>query len=260
MPDEQGVQAASPQPDVTPAPSAEEVPVAPLPEATIQAAPQAEVPFNQHPRWIERQQELERERASRVALEQQNRMLMETMQRFAPQQVRPDMWAGKIDHPDPATAMFWQQQKQLFDVAKMEAKQEAVAELQPLIQAGMGQIAQLNVRQFRQDNPDIQPGSQDEALVIAYMEGRVDGIKHPIDSARNNAVVRRLETENRALKGKQSAVQNKVAANFSESSSGIPSSSGLPQKPQDWRDRAREAYRKGGDLADVANAIGMRRT
>ena len=266
MPDDPGAVVDSPQPDVNAAPSAEEVPVAPLTDGVAEGSPQspppasADVPFHQHPRWIERQQELERERAARVALEQQNRLLMETVQRAIPQPTRPDMWAGKTDHPDAATARFWQEQKQVMEQAKQEAVAEAEARLQPLIQAGMNQLAQINVRQFRQDNPDIQPGSQEEALVIAYMEGRVDGLRHPIDSARNNAVIRRIEAENRSLKGKQTTVRAKVDANASEASSGIPSSAGLPQRPPDWRDRVRDAYRKGGDLADVANAIGMKRT
>src|SRR3990167_7822517 len=83
MPDDPGAVVDSPQPDVNAAPSAEEVPVAPLTDCVAEGSPQspppasADVPFHQHPRWIERQQELERERAARVALEQQNRLLME---------------------------------------------------------------------------------------------------------------------------------------------------------------------------------------
>ncbi|HAM40750.1 MAG TPA: hypothetical protein DCP69_05280 [Candidatus Omnitrophica bacterium] len=227
------------------------------PSSTL-AEPVADVPFHKHPRWIERQNELARERQEKAELQRQNQLLLETMQRVAPQPQpasQPDFWEGRVNHPDPVTAQYWQGQKQMFELAVETGKQRAIAELQPVIHAGMQKLAAIDTKNFRQENPDIQPGSQEEALIIAYMEGRVDGVRHPIDSARNNAVVKRLEAENRAYKSKQALTPAKRAAAQIESSPGIPQSAGLPPKPGDWRERVGAIIDKGGSFRDAANAI-----
>lgn len=259
MPEETpGVVADSPQPDVTPAPSAEDV----SPQQTSQEAPastsqpsadEQRVPYT-------RFQEVIREKE---ALRQQAQMLAETLQRVAPQpQAAPvnNPWAGLVDHPDAATAQFWQQQQKLLAYERDLARQEAVQELQPVINAGMQELARMTAKEFRRENPEVKPGSEDERLIIAYMNGQVDGVRHPVESAKRNAMYDKLETENRAFKGKQQSVSSKVAANASDSSSGMPPTAGLPQKPRSWQDNVRDAFRKGGDLSDIANAAGMRRT
>lgn len=245
--------------DAVAAPSAEGVQE---PVVSEQGLPPAEtpesVPFNKHPRWIERQQELERERQRVADLQRQNHLLLETMQRVAPQSPPPqqvDFWDGRLNHPDPATAQYWQQQKQLFDLAVQTGKQSALQEITPLLTAGMQKFAANDLKVFRAENPDILPGSQEETLIIAYMEGRVDGVRHPIESARNNAVIKRLETELHTLRQKQAATPQKRQAANSERSSGIPPASGLPPRPGDWRETAGAIIDKGGDMVDVAKAI-----
>lgn len=257
---------APPASDVETAPSAAPVesqepvvsPESAPPQPAVEPAPESDVPFHQHPRWIERQQELARERQRATDLQRQNQLLLETMQKVVPQPQptqTPDFWEGRINHADPATAQYWQGQKQMFELAVQTGKQAAIAELSPVIQAGMQKLAAIDTRDFRKENPDIAPGSQDEALVIAYMEGRVDGLRHPIESARNNAVIKRLEAENRALKSKQSAIPAKRAAAQTTHGAGIPQGAGLPARPGDWREQAGEVLDRGGGMKDVLHLV-----
>lgn len=227
-------------------------------ESVESPTPGTELPFNKHPRWIERQQELERERKISADLQRQNQLLLETMQRVAPQPTKApvhDPWEGLVNHPDPATAQFYQQQRALVQHERQQAKQEAIAELMPVIDAGRQEIARLNTKEFRKENPEIQPGSPNEALVVAYMEGRMDGVAHPIESAKRNAMYDKLEAENRALKSKQATVPQKRAAAQPESSAGMPQTAGLPPKPGDWRERAGAVIDAGGDFVEVAQSI-----
>ena len=259
MPDNVDVTAApSPAPDVAAAPSAVPEPLAsPSGEGTLsptQAQPvveEARIPLSRLNEVIEQKR----------AAEAREARLLEALQRSQPQPqpvAQPDFWAGRTDHPDPATAQYWQGQRQMFDLAVQRGKQEAIAELQPVIQAGMSQLAQMSTKEFRRENPEIKVGSEEERQVVAYMNGQIDGVRHPIESAKRNALYDRLETENRALKSKQTLVATKVAANGSESSAGIPATSGLPGQPGNWRENVRQAFRKGGDLAAILNAAGAR--
>ena len=125
----------------------------------------------------------------------------------------------------------------------------------PMIQAGMEKLAQIDVREFRKENPDIKPGSPEEQQIIAYMTGQVDGIKHPMESAKRNAQFERLQTEVKAYKTKQAAIPQKRAAASSEASAGIPAGSGLPGKKNGWEDRVGEVLDKGGSLRDAAKHL-----
>lgn len=259
-----GASAVSPQPDEKTAPSAEatqrseQVPETGTPSSTTPAQPaEHDVPFHQHPRWIERQQELE-------ALRQQNQALTQTVQRMAqlPQptqasQPAADPWDGYVNHVDPVQAQFWTQMRALVQHERQLAKHEAIRELQPVIQAGMQELVQLNLREFRKENPEVTPGSKEEANMIAYMDGRIDGVRHSLESAKRNALYDRIALENQALKGSQQSARTKLAANTSEASPGIPSTATLPAKAGNWRDRVRASYRKGGSLTEIANAAGM---
>jgi hypothetical protein len=174
----------------------------------------------------------------------------------APAQPEVDPYAGM----DPQTAEFYRQMDK-----RIESKAAAIADyrtqgLYQAVDAGRREIARLNAKDFRKDNPDIKPGSPEENLVAAYMSGQMDGVQHPIESARKNVMFDKLEAENRAFKSKQSTVPQKRAAANSESSSGIPAGAGLPNRTVRGEDRAEEALDKGGNVLDAAAAFfGMRR-
>lgn len=249
MPEEvQDVAPASSPADVT-ASSAE------APETEVsQQAPASPSPVEEQRVPYDRFQEVIREKQ---ALQEQTQQLMGLLQqRQAPPVTPPahDPWDGLVNHQDAGTAQFYQNLQRVVRAERQAAKQEAVAELQPVIQAGMERIAQMDIREFRKDNPEIKPGTEEERQVIAYMNGQVDGIRHPLESAKRNAMYDRLEQENRALKGKQQQVPRKQAAN-TESSPGIPQVSGLPRKASGWKDQVGEVLDRGGNFRDAANKL-----
>jgi hypothetical protein len=239
---------APPTPEPQPEGSSEQgTPQAPPPATP----PTEDVPFHQHPRWIERQKEIERLRVERDEAQRLARLAVERIQQptQAPVQ-QDDPWQGLVNHPDPATAQFYQQQRTLF---QREAERMADQKLQGVLQAvdaGRRELAAIKIGQFRKENPDIKPGSQEEAAIANFVQQGFD-----LDTARKLALYDMLEAENRALKGKQASVgQKRVAAN-SEASAGIPAGAGLPPKPGDWRERAGAVLDKGGTMKDVANSI-----
>ena len=234
---------SSPAIDV-PAPSAEVVVPAPVSE-------EAKIPLSRLNEVLEQKKAAEAREAQLLEALRVQRTVA------APTTTQPSFWEGRVNHADPATAQYWQQQKEMFELAKAEAKKEALQELQPAINAGVQKIAGWELREFRAQNPDIAQGSAEEQQVISYMAGQVDGIRHSLDSARNNVVIKRLEAENRALKAKQSGTPLKAAANV-ETSSGIPATAGLPLTATSWRERVGEAYEKtkGDVLATVNAALG----
>lgn len=224
---------------------------------TSQAEPTTK-PWNLPPeqRW----EELRRERdEARKREHQAFELLQQAAQRpvapVAPATPQVDPWDGLTSHPDPATAQFYQQQKKLVEHAVRQGRDQAFQELSPVIQKLQQGQAAMTIKEFRKENPDIAPGSEEERLVMAYMNGQVDGVYHPIESARNNAVIRKLETEVKTLRARQAATPGKRAAARMESSNGIPASAGGPAPQGDWRQRGAAVVDQGGSLLDVARAV-----
>ena len=259
---DKGVKGASPAPDVDAAPSAEvsqeetpsEAPVTEQAPPTPSQPAADDVPFHQHPRWIERQKELEETRKQR---DDALRLAQQVVERTPPVQTQPqaDPWTPYVSHQDPETARFWTSMRDLVRHERQQGRQDAVQDLQPVIQAGMEKLAMIDLRDFRKDNPEISPGSQEEQQIVSYMEGRVDGMRHPLESAKRNVLFNRLNSEVKSYKTKQAAIPQKRAAATSESSSGIPSTAGLPGKPRTSNDVASDILDKGGTMRDVAKAI-----
>ena len=243
------------------APSPEPEPPAPETTPPLPSQPvSTDVPFHQHPRWIERQRELEDARRRADQAEHLARLALERSQLPQAPVAQPDPWEGKVNHPDATTAQYWQEMRRLVQYERQQAKQEAVQELMPVIDAGRQELARISVQEFRRQNPDIKPGSEEERLVAAYMNGQIDNVRHPIESARRNALYDRLEAENRALKSKQSSVSQKRAAAHTDSSAGIPQTAGLPQTKASAEEAAGEVLSQGGNAVQAAAAFfGIRR-
>ena len=261
MPDDlPGAVADSPQPDASPAPSAEPQPV---PDQPSQPGPAPSTPadstrnFNLPPeeRWnqlrAERQEAMQRaERAEAMA-----RMALEKFQASPQQTIQAnDPWEGKVNHPDPQTALFYQEQRRLFQVEAERAADQKLQGVMQAVNAGRQELASIKVAQFRKENPDIKPGSPEESAIATFVQQG-----HDIDTAKKLALYDTLEAENRAFKSKHASVGQKVAANVTAPTAGIPSTAGLPGKPGDWREKVRESFRKGGGLADIVNAAGATR-
>ena len=251
MPDEvQDVAGDSSTPDVTAAPSAEGQ-EAPQQAVVQQTAEEQRVPLERFQAVIQEKQRLQEEKAQRVAMLQRP---VQVMQQPA-QPAATDPWDGLVNHVDPATAQFYQRMQQVVRAERFAGKQDAIQELSPVIQAGMTRLAELDIRDFRRDNPEIKAGSDQEKLVVSYMNGQMDGVRHTLESAKRNALFDGLQEENRTLKSKQQAVPKKVVAGQVESSSGIPQVSGMPKPVQTTSDVVSQVVRQGGSMMDAAKAI-----
>ena len=248
---------ASSTPDAQAAPSAEVVTQTPSQEQVSQEAtaptsqPEpTDVPFNKHPRWIERQRELEEARRQRDEAQRLTQLALERQPIPQQPQVQPqDPWAGLVDHPDSATAQFWQTQRKL-----QEPLMQRVQGLEQTVTAGTQELAELRIENFRLKNPEITPNSPEENAVAGYVRAG-----YRLNDAKKLALYDlkygKLEEEVKTLKSKQSAIPQKVAAARSEASAGIPNTSGLPPARGDWRERVSEIHDKGGTFKDMANAI-----
>lgn len=253
MPDDAGVVADSPQPDVA-APSAEMAPEPQEPQQAPALPSQPVAPVEEQRVPLTRLQEVIRERDLE---RQRNQQLLELAQRMQPSAPTPpvaDPWEGKVNHPDPQTALFYQEQKRLFEY---EARRVAEQQNQGLLQAvnaGRQELATMKIAQFRKENPDIKPNSVEEQAIAGFI-----GQGYDLDTAKKLALFDRQEQELQALRAKQSSVGQKVAANQTGPTPGMPATAGLPGRPGDWRENVRQAARKGGSLADIVNAAGASR-
>ena len=254
------------QPDSSPVAAPADSSLAPVVPASPQvpgqappptSQPEAAKPWNLPPedRWNELRRD--RDEARRAYQELAGRIA----QPVQPAQPQADPWDGLVNHPDLATAQHYATLKRVVDHSVQQGREQAYRELNPVIGKLQRDQAAIGLKDFRKENPDIVPGSEDEVLVVAYMEGRVDGMPHSIESARNNAVIRKLEMEVKTLRGQRAATPQKRQAAGVESSAGIPATAGLPPKPGDWKETASAIIDKGGGMLDVAQAIfGRKRT
>ncbi len=250
-----GAPETSPVSDAESAPSAEPQEASPdqAPEQGTPPSTQPEQPkqWNMPPaeRWDElRRQREEAERRAAKA-EEMARMALERVQ--APQQpVIPesDPWNELVNHPDPATARFYQQQRKVIEATAEQIANRKLAHVQQFMQQGEQELLALKVSQFRREN-GIKPNSPEEAAMLPYVQRGFD-----LDTAYKLARFEQLQAEVNTLKSKQANIPRKVAASNSEASSGIPSSSGLPAKQGDWRQRTGEVLDKGGTFKDALKA------
>ena len=264
VPDKGAPAGASPTPGADTAPLAEVVEEQPpsSEQVTEQAPPTPSQPATEDVP-IERQKELEEARRQKNESDRQRdeamRLVQEALQRpvqpVQPPQPQADPWEPYVKHQDPQTAQFWQSMHTLVQHERRQARQEAVQDLQPMIQAGMEKLAVMDLRDFRKENPEITAGSKEEAQIVAYMEGRMDGMRHPLESAKRNVLFDKLNTEVKAYKTKQAAIPQKRAAATSEASAGIPAGAGLPGQKRGAMDRASEVADKGGGVLDMAKAF-----
>jgi len=245
---------SSPAPDA-PAPSADGVPVQEQvsQEGTAPTTPSTPEPqFNMPPaeRWEELRQQraAAEERAQRA--EAMARMALERVQ--APQGApAEDPWAGLVNHPDPATAQFYQQQQRLFQHEARRVSEQQSQSLMQAVDAGRRELAGMKISQFRKENPEIKLNSPEEHAIAGFV-----GQGYDLETAKKLALYDRQEQELLALKAKQSSVGGKVAANQTGPTQGMPATAGLPGQPGDWRNNVRTAFRKGGGLAEIVNAAG----
>ena len=259
MPDDQvvtpGAPAASPPPPDAPAVSSAAPLEASAPSTSESAPPpssqsESPKPWNQPPeeRWNEILQERD---AARHAYQELVGRVSQPAAPVLPATPEPDPWEGLVNHPDPQTAQFWQQQYKL-----QQPILQKVQGLERVVETGTQELATLRVENFRLKNPDIAPNSPEEQAVSAYVRAG-----YPLEAARKLGLFDlhygQLRHENDTLKGRAGTTPQKLAANATDASSGMPPTTGLPRPPMDWREKVRQAHRKGGSLQELVNAAGV---
>ena len=200
------------------------------PPSSQPVSPPEEPPFHQHPRWQEMQQE-------KRVLQDQNRQLLETLQRVAQPQGQPqpqvevDPYAGM----EPQTADFYRQMDRRIEQKAAQIAAQQVQPLQQALVAGQRQLVGITISKFYQDNPDVVPNSP-EAEAIANLVHPPDGspglqLEHakwvvmgPKYAQQARAGTQRVNTQQQ----RQTAVRQAAP----EHGSGIPSTAGAINQPQ----------------------------
>lgn len=210
--------------------SQESSPAAPV-ETTTQKVEQAEVPFNEHPRF---QELIEERRYLREQLAAANNRQISQPQ---VQQAEADPYAGM----DAETKAFYQNvDKRAEQIANKIVAQKEVVFSRELAETKQI-LATVAYERFQSKHPDVAPDSPEEAS-IARLYGRgyslEDAYKVAMFDKMQNQKVQQAQVKQKQI------IQQKVAANVETST--IPAGSGLPQaKKRTIRDFVEEQFAKG---------------
>ena len=194
---ENAIEASQPS-DVQSAPSAEQTgePVAHVETPTQKVEQEKEVPFNEHPRWREVQEE--RNYWRELALKQAQPTVSPTPQA--------DPYAGLT----PEEKVFWQ---------KVDERAEAIAQkkiesVRPQVEQELRQtkeaVSLMAYERFQQQHPDVKPGSPEENAIAQYFQKG-----YTLDDAYKVVMFDKIGTQ-KAQQAKEvlvNKVQQKIAAN-----------------------------------------------
>ena len=212
------------------------------PTPPAEPAGEKEPPFNTHPRWIERQRELEE-------LREQNRQLLTIAQQrnLQPPQPQADPLQPLVNHQDPATAQFWQQVQTVARHVSQQTAREAVQPVEQYVQLGRQELATMTLAQFRRENPDIAPGSAEEAAIARLVAPSNGAPGLPLEYAKRvvmyDHLTSKLQQQKQADTTKRQ-VQKRVAT--PEATAGQPASAGGPARASSFRERMDAALRGEG--------------
>ena len=138
-----------------------------------------------------------------------------------------DPYAGMT----PEEERFWRMQRQIAREEAQKVTQEQLGNIQPVIDAGRMELAQIKVGEFRRTHPDIKPNSPDE-LEIAQ---RIQMGYTPDDAYWSIMGPRGIKTaEDRGKQQVKQQIEAKKKANV-ESSASIPQQA-QPKPKKSWRD------------------------
>ena len=130
-------------------------------------------------------------------------------------------WEGLVNHPEPETARYWQSQKRIQDHYESRHQQD-MAQVRAQQQHLAVQGTAMYLDQFRRENPDIQPGSQEERAIAERI-----GQGYPLEEAKRivmyDVLQRRLSQH--SSQETQRRQQQKQHAS-PEAGPGMPASSG----------------------------------
>jgi len=207
----------------TPASSETAPPQPAAAEPSVQAA--EPVSFDQHPRWQERQRELE-------ALRAQNQQLLDAVQRIAQPVTQAQPPADPYAGMDAATAEFYRNMDRRIE---QKAQEISVRQMQPILQSmdlGRQQLAKVTLVNFYKENPDITPNSAEaQAIAQKIQQGYdLEDAKWVVMGPKYHQQL----TQQRQTTGKKQEVHRQQAP--PEGGPGIPATSGLPQPKETFRD------------------------
>lgn len=209
-------------------------PEAPAEAPAQQAEPQGEVPFHLHPRW----QELQREKEE---LRRQNFELLELAKRQPIVQT-----VAPAQDPDsgltPEEKAFWAKVDQRAEQRARQIAAEKERLIASEIQEQRATNAAILYKMFQKDNPDILPGSPEEAKVIELFKRNYD-LNDAANLVRLPKIQRELELQKQQKQVQK--VQQKVAA--TQETTTVAPKSGLPEsKAKSVRDYVLQNWPGGG--------------
>lgn len=232
MPDEvvPGASADSPPSSDAPAESS----TAPVVDGAATPSGQASPPPSQEPKppWNmppeERWQEVLRQRDEARQQAQAAMELARQAQGLArpPATPQADPLAGLVNHPDPATAQFWQQVKAVAEAIAEQKAQALTPQMQHELSALRAQQAALAVAQFRRENPEIAPNSPEEQAIIARLNHG-----YPLEEAKRIVmydVLTRKLSQHASTQAQRQAAQKRLAS--PEAGPGLPAHAGQQPK------------------------------
>ena len=113
------------------------------------------VPFNEHPRFKEVIEE-------KNALREQNARLMEILQRQQQPQVQPQQLTTPQELGNtPEEREFWR----MIDKRAEMIAEAKIKKVNPMLEAGVRELTNMKVQQFRQAHPDIKSNSPEELQI-----------------------------------------------------------------------------------------------
>lgn len=117
-----------------------------------------ETPFHEHPRWQEVQREKEWYK------QQMERMIEQKESQQTPPPQQPQ--ESNYQNMTPEEERFW---RAVDDRAAKIANRE-VQKMNPMLDAGLREIAEMKVSQFRKDHPDIKSNSPEEVQIASRIQ------------------------------------------------------------------------------------------
>lgn len=222
------------QPDV----DTESSPEAPA-EATAQQAEQKEVPFHEHPRW----QEIQREKQE-VQEEKdywRNKAMEFAEKVTAPKQVEmptEDDYANM----DAETEKFYRNLDARYE-KRMKKFAEEVS--RPILEENRiikQRLAEMWQKDFRRENPDVKPGSEEERLIASKVKQGYS-LEDAAFLVMGPKRIKEAEAKGQAKKAVKT--EEKMKANIETSS--IPRVSGLPtERKRSFRETLDDNLKKAG--------------
>ena len=193
----------------------------PAPEVTPSPKVEPELPFHQHPRWREVQEE---KRQAQDRADRLERQLLEISTRLStPQAKDPDEGLTSEEKA------FWARSRQIAREEAEKVKRETEPFMQRELQEQRMLVSSIMYERFQQQHPDVKPGSEEENTIAQKvrsgysLEDAYNLVTYPQKLKNAEEAARKKVEEEISRKNKQ-----KVAANLE--GPGVSSTSPIQSK------------------------------